>query len=108
MDKKEEKYRQKDILNAGVAGASYEAVQRYGEAAKQHYVAYSGVDHESGKTLTKGLKQIADGKVNPDYKYQNTHQQAGFAAEVKDTARTNAEHIIHGDSVRKSRTDDLG
>jgi len=108
MDKKEEKYRQKDILNAGVAGASYEAVQRYGEAAKQHYVAYSGVDHESGKTLAKGLKQIADEKVNPDYKYQNTHQQAGFSAEVKDTARTNAEHIIHGDPVRKSRTDDLG
>ena len=47
MDKKEEKYRQKDILNAGVAGASYEAVQRYGEAAKQHYVAYSGVDHDA-------------------------------------------------------------
>lgn len=109
MDEKDEKrYRQEDILNAGLSGAAYETIQRYGEAAKQHYVAYSGVDNETGKTLTKGLKQIAGEKINPDYKFQNEHQQAGFSAEVKNVARSNAENIINGDSSRKIRTDDLG
>ncbi len=107
MDKKK-KQKSKDLLNAGVAGASYETVQRYGSAVKQHYVAYSGTDNEIGKKLVKGLKQISEEKVNPDYKYQNIHQQAGFSAEVKDVARVNAEKIINKDPTRKIRTDDLG
>lgn len=97
-----------DLLNAGLAGAAYETIQRFGAAAKQHYVAYSGEDNEIGKSLTKGLKQISEEKVNLKYKYQNIHQQAGFAAEVKDVARTNAENIIKGNSTRKVRTDDCG
>lgn len=93
MSDKEEKRRKEDLRNAGIAGAAYETVQRYGSAAKQHYAAYSGVDNEAGTTLVKGLKQIAEEKINPDYKFQNIHQQAGFAAEVKEVARTNAECI---------------
>lgn len=108
MDEKKKNQKDKDLLNAGVAGAAYETVQRYGDAAKQHYVAYSGEDNELGKKLVKGLKQISEEKVNPDYEYQNIHQQAGFSAEVKDVARENAEKIIKGDSTRKIRTDDLG
>lgn len=107
-DKDKKEQRVEDLKNAGVAGAAYESVQRYGAAAKQHYVAYSGQDNEIGKNLVKGLKQISEEKVNPDYKYHNIHQQAGFSAEVKDVARTNAEKIINGDSTRKIRTDDLG
>ncbi len=109
-EKKEKKIKQKieDIKNAGVAGAAYETVQRYGAAAKQHYVAYSGQDNEIGKNFVKGLKQISEEKINPDYEYRNIHQQAGFSAEVKDVARANAEKIINGDSTRKIRTDDLG
>ncbi len=97
-----------DLVLAGISGASYETIQKYGSAAKQHYVAYSGADHETGKNLVKGLKQISEDKVNPDYKFQNIHQQAGFSAEVKDVAKTNAENIINGDRIRKIRTDDLG
>lgn len=109
MNKKEEKkHKQEDLLDAGIAGAAYETVQRYGEAAKQHYVAYSGVDNETGKALAKGLKQIAEEKINPDYEFQNKHQQAGFSAEVMDVARSNAERIIDRDPSRKVRTDDLG
>lgn len=104
-DKKE---KSDDILNAGIAGSAYEAVQRYGSANKQHFVAYSGVDNEAGKTLVKGLKQISEQKINPDYEFQNIHQQAGFSAEVKDVARSNAENIINGNKTRKIRTDDLG
>ena len=62
-EKKKQKY--DDILNAGLAGAAAETVQRYGEAAKQHYVSYSGVDNETGTVLKKSLKQIADEKINP-------------------------------------------
>ena len=104
----EKKKQSEDVLIAGIAGAAYERVQRFGSAAKQHYVAYSGRDNEAEKTLVKGLKQIAEENVNPDYKYQNIHQQAGFSAEVKDVARSNAQKIINGDSTRKTRTDDLG
>lgn len=107
MDEKKNK-KQEDLLNVGVAVASAETIQRYGSAVKQHCVAYSGRDNEIGKTLTKGLKQISKERVNPDYQYQNIHQQAGFSAEVKDVARSNAERIINGDSTRKVRTDDQG
>ncbi len=107
-DKKKKDRKHDDLLNAGLAGASFETIQKYGSAAKQHYVAYSGEDNELGKKLAKGLKQISEEKVNPDYKFQNIHQQAGFSAEVKDVARENAEKIIKGDSTRKVRTDDLG
>lgn len=107
-DDKKKKQRIEDIKNAGVAGAAYETVQRYGDAVRQHYVAYSGQDNELGKKLVKGLKQISEEKVNPEYEFQNIHQQAGFSAEVKDVARSNAERIINGDPTRKIRTDDLG
>lgn len=107
-DKKEKRNKNEDMLNAGLAGASYETVQRFGDAVKQHYVAYSGMDNEIGQALTKGLKQISQEKVNPNYKFQNIQQQAGFSAEVKDVAKSNAEKIIKGDSNRKIRTDDLG
>lgn len=105
-DKK--KRRVENLTNAGMAGASYETVQRYGDAVKQHFVAYSGKDNELGKDLVKGLKKISEEKVNPDYEFQNIHQQAGYSAEVKAVARSNAKNIINGDSTRKVRTDDLG
>lgn len=108
VDNKKKKDNQDNILNAGIAGAASETIQRYGSAAKQHYVGFSGTDNEASKKLVKGLKQIAEEKVNPDYEYQNIHQQAGFSAEVKDVAKSNAEKIIKGDSDRKIRTDDIG
>ena len=104
-DKDKEK---KGLLNAAIVGGTYETTQRYGDAVKQHFIAYSGRDNETGISLVKGLKDIAEGKINPDYEFQNISQQAGFAAEVKEVARSNAEAIVNGDSVRKIRTDDLG
>lgn len=100
--------KKKNLLNAGIVGATYETTQRYGDAIKQHFVAYSGIDNETGTSLVKGLKDIAEGKINSDFEFQNISQQAGFAAEVKEVARSNAEAIINGDSIRKIRTDDLG
>lgn len=104
--KKDEKER--SIINAGLAGAQAETVQRYGAAVKEHIVAYTGEDHEAGKELAKGLKSISESKLNPNDKARNIKQQAGFSAEVKTEARENAEKIIHGNKAsRSTRTDDM-
>lgn len=89
-------------------GAAAETVQGYGSAVKQHYVAYSGMDNETGQRLAKGLKDISKSKINPEYWSQNIKQQAGFAAEVKSVARKNAQNIIEGKGNRFTRTDDIG
>ena len=105
---KKKSSKEESIELAAQSGAASEVVNRYGSAAKQHYVAYSGKDNEAGKTLTRGLKKTSKSKVNPEYKDQNIKQQAGFAAEDKYTARQNAEKIINKEDTRYSRTDDLG
>lgn len=110
MDKKdkEQKSIAPTIKNVGVAGANTEAVQRYGSAVKEHFVAYSGVDNETGQQLAKGLKSISEHKTNPEYYDANIKQQAGFSAEVKTSARETAEKIIQGDTKSKvTRTDDM-
>jgi len=48
MDKKRKR---KNIVNAGIAGASAEPIQRYGSAVKEHIVSYSGRDNEAGTQL---------------------------------------------------------
>ena len=96
------------FLRAGLAGAQAEIVQRYGSAAKEHIVAYTSKDNETGQELAKGLKDIAKSKLNPNDRERNIKQQAGFAAEVKTAARENAEKIIRGDRTSKvTRTDDM-
>ncbi|MDR3343748.1 MAG: hypothetical protein LBT14_13415 [Treponema sp.] len=107
-DEEREEKEKATLINAGLAGAAAEGVQRYGSANKEHVVAYGGVDNEAGKTLSKGLESISESKVHPDYQQQNIKQQAGFAAEVKETARENAERVINNDKTRVVRTDDIG
>ena len=96
------------LEDAALAGGAAETVRRYGSAIKEHSVAYYGVDNEAGVRLTKGLKSISESKINPDFADSNIKQQAGFSAEVKSTARGNAENIINKKPVRIRRTDDLG
>lgn len=96
------------LTGAALAGGAAETVRRYGSAIKEHSVAYSGVDNESGVRYTKGLKSISQSKVNPDYAESNIKQQAGLSAEVKSAARSNAENAISGKSSKYMRTDDLG
>lgn len=105
MEKTDKK---KAVEHAGLAGAQAETVQRYGSAVKEHFVSYSGMDNETEKQLAKGLKQVAESKVNPDSAAMNIKQQAGFAAEIKTQARETAEKIISGDKDRRvTRTDDM-
>lgn len=106
-DKDKEKQKQDDLIRAGIAGASYETVQRYGAAAKEHFVAYAGSDNENGIMLQKSLKSVKEQATNKEYAFSIRQQKAGWAAEVKDTANTNADNIIKGKSSRKIRHDDL-
>lgn len=96
------------LLDGVTLGANSEMLSRYSEAGKQFKVAYDGIDNETGQKLHQGLKGISQSKVNPDYADQNINQQAGYSAEVLDTAKQNAENIKNGNRQRVSRTDDLG
>ena len=101
--------RSQAAVNAGLAGAQNETIQRFGSAVKEHLVAYTGIDNERGEELAKGLKQISESKANnPRYRDINIKQQAGFSAEVKTAARENADKIVNRkNSVRATRTDDM-
>lgn len=107
MEDLKKKQRQCATENIGLAGAEAEIVQRYGSAVKEHLVAYSGVDRETGEALKRGLKSISESKVNPEYAKQNIEQQAGFSAEIGTIAKENAESIISGKLIRSTRTDDM-
>ncbi|MBP3207785.1 MAG: hypothetical protein J6M21_05950 [Campylobacter sp.] len=109
-NEKEKKKKEKleTLESVAQSGAATEVVGRYGSAIKEHFVAYSGTDNETGEQLKKGLKDIKNHKINPEFKDQNLKQQAGFAAENKYAARQNAEHIIKGDKTRVHNTDIKG
>ena len=108
MSEEYKKSKKKEIEQKALQGAAAEAVSRYGDAAKQHFVSYSGTDNEAGVKLVKGLKGISKSKTNADFHDTNIKQQAGFSAEVKEVARENADRIIRGDKTRVVRSDDLG
>ena len=94
-------------INAGLAGANAEVVQRYGSAIKQFFISYGGTDNETGVELFRSLKKIHGYKLNADTKKANINQQAGYAAENKAVARENAEKIINGDKTRVAAVDDI-
>lgn len=105
---KENEEKKDSAINAGIAGALHETVERHGDAIKEHYIHYTGINNETGEYLKRGLKKISESKVNPDYEYANLKQQAGFSAEEKYVARQNADRILDNDPNRIVRTDDIG
>lgn len=109
MVKQQKNYKENGRLkNTSIAGVQHTTIQQYGAAAKQHYVSYSGIDNEIESQISKGLKQISESKLNPDYREINIKQQAGFAAETKTVARENAKNIINDQQSYKTvRTDDM-
>ena len=106
MDKRS-RSRASASVNSGLAAIAEEGVSRYGSAIKEHFVAYSGVDNETGQVLKRSLKSISQSKVNPDFAKQNIKQQAGFSAETKEVARRRAEQILKGRRPTITRTDDI-
>ena len=108
MSNQENKDKTDHLIDYGIAGASEELTNKFGAAIKEHLSAYSGIDYENGIKYTKNLKNISHQSINPGFKAQNLKQHAGFAAEVKESARENADRIINGNPTRKVRMDDLG
>ena len=90
------------------SNAADDVIERYGSASKEHLVAYSGVDNETGRTLKRGLKKTSESQLGQGYEELHMRQQAGYSAEDKYTAKQNAERIISGKKERIIRTDDLG
>ena len=78
-------------LSATVAGSAIGTVSRYGSGVKEHLVALSGADAETGTPLTRSLRGISRSRVNPNDVERNLKQQAGFSAEVKEVARRRGE-----------------
>jgi hypothetical protein len=100
----DKKKRNNSAVNAGLAAAASEVVDRYGSAAAEFIKGYKGEIGPNGKVV-KGLKDIAK---STSHSYANTKQQAGFAGEILFENRTNAENIINKSSERIRRTDALG
>lgn len=91
---------ERDIARTAVALSASETVSRFGSANAEFIKGFSGVDNETGKVLSKGLKSISQEKTG-------VKQRAGWAAEVSGTSRDNAEAIINKSSERTIRSDDL-
>lgn len=104
--KKNKKMRDRTLDNVAVAAGNSEVVSRFGSANAEWIKAYTGIDNETGRMLTKSLKGIAQGKLNPENYEANVRQQAGYSAEVAKVADDNAANIIKKSNVRTERTDD--
>ncbi|QGG46640.1 hypothetical protein [Heliorestis convoluta] len=91
-----------------IGATTTENVQRFGHAAAEYIKGYQGNVTETGEILQKGLKQVSQSKVHPDYQYQNLKQQAGFSAEIHYVNQKNAESIINQQDQRFSRSNDVG
>ena len=57
-------------------------------------------------SMSLSLEELSKRKINPDYKYANKKQQAGFAAEIISTAKENLEAKLNNSDVTAYRADD--
>ena len=64
-----------------------ETLSTYGEAGRQINIGLTGVDNVAGTKMKKSLMSISKSKINPEWSDNNIKQQAGFSAEVLDTAK---------------------
>ncbi|MGN0602896.1 MAG: hypothetical protein ACI4I2_02875 [Oscillospiraceae bacterium] len=109
-NKKDEQKKKTDLskLSDGVSlAANSDILTRYSDAGKELQVGLTGVDNSTGQVMQKSLIGISEYKINPEWKDNNIKQQAGFSAEVLDTAKRNAEAAKNGDSIRYTRVDDI-
>jgi hypothetical protein len=107
-DKEKKKGRHSGITDSTIGAATTENVERFGRAASEYIKGYKSTFDNNGDLVRKGLKQVAESKVHPDYKYQNIKQQAGFSAEIHYVDKTNAENIINNNDNRIHRSNDIG
>ncbi|MFC0308418.1 hypothetical protein ACFFHK_01700 [Gallibacterium trehalosifermentans] len=95
------------VINTAIAGGLFEVNSRYGDAGAEFLKGLRGVDNQTGQVFNRGLIQISEYKINPEYAENNIKQQAGFAAEVVSVAKKNAEEIIKKSHKRYARSEDV-
>lgn len=99
-NKKKEKNIDSNVVSLGANAGN---LFRGSEAAREHVKAYSGYNPES---LTGKNNQVSLSKIRYSWK-TDVEAQKGYAAEVVDVAKRNAENIMDGNDLRYSRVDDL-
>ncbi len=92
---KKDRERNSNITNAAIVGAVSEESALYASANREHL------------SVLDKLKEISKRKINPNYINQNTNQQAGFSAEHKEQAHTNAQNILMENGERLVQYDNL-
>ena len=97
---RKKKNNQKNIEDQIALGINAGNLERHSDAGREFVKAFSGYDGTTGQQLQKSLSGIAGGKPNMP-------GQRGYAAEVQDVAKRNAEEILKGSDIRYSRVDDL-
>ncbi len=82
MKEDSKKNKRSGLVDSIIGVQTTENVERYGRAGAEYLKGYKGVLDDNGQVLQKGLKQVSESKVNPEFRYQNIKQQAGFSAEI--------------------------
>lgn len=98
--RRKKKNDQKNIEDQVALGINAGNLERHSDAGREFVKAFSGYDGTTGQELQKSLSGIASGKPNMP-------GQRGYAAEVQDVAKRNADEILKGSDIRYSRVDDL-
>ncbi|WRF37629.1 hypothetical protein E5E50_03010 [Helicobacter pylori] len=98
---KKDREKNSNIANAAIVGAVSEESTLYASTNKEYLAILDD------KTLGRTLEGISEYKVNPKYQYQNINQQAGFSAELKEQAHTNAQNILMENGERLVQYDNL-
>ncbi len=96
---KKDREKNSNIANAAIVGAVSEESTLYASANKEYLAILDD------KTLGRTLEGISEYKVNHKYQYQNI--QAGFSAELKEQAHTNAQNILMENGERLVQYDNL-
>ncbi len=92
---KKDREKNSNIANAAIVGAVSEESVLYASANREHL------------SVLDKLEEISKRKINPNYINQNINQQAGFSAELKEQAHTNAQNILMENKERLVQYDNL-
>ncbi len=92
---REKKQKYSNITDTAIMGSTSEESMLYANANREHL------------SVLDKLEEISKRKINPNYINQNINQQAGFSAELKEQAHTNAQNILMENKERLVQYDNL-
>ena len=89
--------------------SNIDALSRGSDAAREINIGLTGIDNEAGTVNSKSLQSVSAERLSSDplERQRNIKQQAGFSAEVLDTAKRNANAKLAGQNIHYSRIDDV-